>query len=57
MLAEYRDTLDAGAFWYRRLFWEAGLLGRELLSVLEQRSLPVVELVPIGSESSINAFP
>ena len=30
----------------------AGLLGRELLAVLEQRRLPVVELVPIGSESS-----
>jgi len=30
----------------------AGLLGRELLVVLERSRLPVVELVPIGSEDS-----
>lgn len=30
----------------------AGLLGRELLAVLERSRLPVVELVPIGSEGS-----
>ncbi|HKJ25349.1 MAG TPA: hypothetical protein VKB65_11040, partial [Myxococcota bacterium] len=30
----------------------AGLLGRELLAVLERSKLPVVELVPIGSEAA-----
>ena len=31
----------------------AGLLGRELLEVLDGSKLPVVELVPIGSEASV----
>jgi SagB-type dehydrogenase family enzyme len=30
MLAEFRDPILAGAFWYRRLFWEAGVLGQVL---------------------------
>jgi aspartate-semialdehyde dehydrogenase len=30
----------------------AGLLGRELLAVLERRRMPIVELVPIGSAGS-----
>lgn len=30
MLADFRDTLEAGAFWYRRLFWETGVLGQVL---------------------------
>ncbi len=31
----------------------AGMLGREVLSVLERRKAPVMELVPIGSEGSV----
>ena len=28
MVAEFGDVLrDCGAWWYRRLFWEAGVLG------------------------------
>jgi SagB-type dehydrogenase family enzyme len=30
MLADLRPALDAGAWWYRRLHWEAGLLGQVL---------------------------
>lgn len=30
MLAEYQACLDAGAWGYRRLFWEAGMLGQLL---------------------------
>jgi hypothetical protein len=30
MLAEYRGSLAAGSFWYRRLFWEAGVIGQVL---------------------------
>ncbi len=30
MLAEYRDSLAQGAWWYRYLFWEAGMLGQVL---------------------------
>jgi SagB-type dehydrogenase family enzyme len=30
MLASYRSSLEAGAWWYRRLFWEAGVIGHAL---------------------------
>jgi hypothetical protein len=30
MLADLGPALDAGAWWYRRLHWEAGLLGQAL---------------------------
>ena len=30
MFAEYRASVEAGAFWYRRLFWETGVLGQVL---------------------------
>lgn len=30
MFAEYRSSIEAGAFWYRRLFWETGVLGQVL---------------------------
>ncbi|HYN03680.1 MAG TPA: SagB/ThcOx family dehydrogenase [Vicinamibacteria bacterium] len=30
MLAEVGPALDAGAWWYRRLYWETGLLGQVL---------------------------
>jgi SagB-type dehydrogenase family enzyme len=30
MLAEFEDALVQGAWWYRRLFWEAGALGQLL---------------------------
>ena len=30
MIAEYRDAVASGAYWYRRLFWEAGILGQVL---------------------------
>jgi SagB-type dehydrogenase family enzyme len=30
MIAEFRDPILSGAFWYRRLFWEAGVLGQVL---------------------------
>lgn len=30
MLAEFEDTVERGAWWYRRLFWEAGALGQLL---------------------------
>ncbi len=30
MIAEFRDPILSGAFWYRRLFWEAGMLGQVL---------------------------
>jgi nitroreductase len=30
MIAQVPPALDAGAWWYRRLYWEAGLLGQVL---------------------------
>ena len=30
MLADFRPSLDDGAWWYRRLHWEAGVLGQVL---------------------------
>lgn len=30
MIADFHATIDAGAFWYRRLFWETGVLGQVL---------------------------
>jgi len=30
MIADYGATLERGAWWYRRLFWEAGVLGQVL---------------------------
>jgi SagB-type dehydrogenase family enzyme len=30
MIAEFRSSLEAGAWWYRRLFWECGMLGQVL---------------------------
>ncbi|MFZ5659347.1 MAG: SagB/ThcOx family dehydrogenase [Pseudomonadota bacterium] len=30
LLAEFRSTLAQGAWWYRRLFWEAGAIGQTL---------------------------
>jgi len=39
MIAEYRTSIEAGAFWYRRLHWEAGVLGQVLY--LEAEALGV----------------
>ena len=30
MIAEFRSAVAGGAFWYRRLFWESGVLGQVL---------------------------
>jgi len=30
MFAEFRPSVETGAFWYRRLFWETGVLGQVL---------------------------
>ena len=30
MLAELRDRVESGAHWYRRLFWESGVIGQVL---------------------------
>jgi hypothetical protein len=30
MIAEFADTIEMGAFWYRRLFWESGIIGQVL---------------------------
>ena len=38
MLAEVGPALDAGAWWYRRLHWEAGLLGQVLYLEAEARA-------------------
>jgi hypothetical protein len=39
MLARYRSSLDAGAWWYRRLFWEAGVIGQGLYLEAEAAGL------------------
>jgi hypothetical protein len=30
LLADWQASIELGGFWYRRLFWEAGLLGQAL---------------------------
>ena len=39
MLAEFDAALDAGAWWYRRLFWEAGMIGQVLYLEAEAAGL------------------
>ncbi|HEX5053641.1 MAG TPA: nitroreductase, partial [Planctomycetota bacterium] len=39
MIAEFRATIEAGAFWYRRLFWEAGVIGQVLYLAAEAAGL------------------
>jgi hypothetical protein len=30
MIAEFREAISSGAYWYRRLFWESGVIGQVL---------------------------
>ena len=39
MLAEFDAALTAGAWWYRRLFWEAGMIGQALYLEAEAAGL------------------
>jgi SagB-type dehydrogenase family enzyme len=39
MLASYREPLAKGPWWYRRLFWEAGVLGQALYMEAEAAGL------------------
>ncbi len=39
MLAEFEEALSLGAWWYRRLFWEAGALGQTLYLEAEAAGL------------------
>jgi SagB-type dehydrogenase family enzyme len=61
MLARYRPSLETGPWWYRRLFWEAGVVGQALYLEAEAAGLrgtgigcyfddAVQELAGIGSD-------
>ena len=39
MLGEFRGPLESGAFWYRRLFWESGMIGQVLYLEAEAHGL------------------
>jgi len=54
MIAALRPTIKTrGPWWYRRLFWEAGVLGQVLY--LERRP-PVVRGTGIGATSTMSAI-
>jgi hypothetical protein len=39
MLSLFEDSLDEGPWWYRRLFWEGGVLGQALYMEAEAAGL------------------
>ena len=39
MLSVFDPSLDEGAWWYRRLFWESGVLGQVLYMEAEARGV------------------